>query len=291
MPSDTTRQAEHQGVDIVEPAEIASARQKARGLKSRVPRNLLRVASSTIYPLLGLALMVSAWWGLAVTRDLPSIILPTPPDVLDALIRSPIYLLEQAQITFLETIIGFSITTIGGLAIGIVIAHSVMVDKMFSPWLVAFNAVPKVALAPLLVVWFGFGMESRVAMVILMCFFPIVLATIAGLTKTPTEMIDLARSLDASRVQTFAKVRLPYALPQIFIGLKVAMPLAIIGAVIGEFRGNGGLGQVIIRAGGTGDTALAFAAIVVLSAMSVVMFYIMVWVERVMVPWVRSTTS
>jgi NitT/TauT family transport system permease protein len=235
--------------------------------------------------------MVSAWWSLAVARDLPSIILPTPPDVLDALARSPIYLLGQARITFLETIVGFGITTVGGLAIGVVIAHSVTADKMFSPWLVAFNAVPKVALAPLLVVWFGFGMESRVAMVILMCFFPIVLATIAGLTQTPAEMIELTRSLDASRFQTFVKVRLPYALPQIFVGLKVAMPLAIIGAVIGEFRGNGGLGQVIVRAGGTGDTALAFAAIVVLSAMSVVMFYLMVWAERAMVPWVRSTTS
>jgi len=244
-----------------------------------------------LLPIVGLGFMLAAWWGVVLALDLPRIILPPPPDVAVALVERFPYLLKEGWITLAETLLGYGMTAVGGVVIGVVIASSLTAGRMFSPWLVAFNTVPKVALAPLLVVWMGFGMGPRVAMVILMCFFPIVLSTTAGLTKIPIELVELGRSLHASRLQMFRRIRFPHAMPQIFVGLKVAMPLAVVGAVIGEFRGRGGLGQVIVNSGASGDAALAFAAIVVLSVMSVLLYYLLVWVERLALPWVRATTN
>ena len=138
---------------------------------------------------------------------------------------------------------------------------------MFIPLLVAVNAVPKITIGPLLVVALGWGQTPILTMVFLLCFFPIVLSTATGLTTTPADLAELARSLDASCWQTFRKVRFPAAVPQIFVGLKVAMPLAAIGAVIGEFQaGEGGLGYVITQYAGMGDTATAWAAIMLVGA-------------------------
>lgn len=260
------------------------------GLGTRLRRGLA-ASSGVVLPLLGLGLVLAAWYTATAFFGIRSVILPTPASVLDELVARPAYLAEHARVTLVQTLVGFGMTTAVGVAIGTVIAASRVVNRMTSPWLVALNAVPKVALAPLLVVWLGFEMESRVAMVILMCFFPIVLATTTGLTSTPNELSELARSLDAPRWRTFVTIRFPHALPQIFVGLKVAIPLAVVGSVIGEFRGNDGLGQVITRASAMADTKLAFAAIVVLSVMSVLLYYALVAVERLALPWVRNTTS
>jgi NitT/TauT family transport system permease protein len=245
-----------------------------------------------LLPLLGLAIGVGAWWGATLSGDNTSFFLPPPPEVLSELVRVRDYLLEEARVTLVQTLVGFGITLVGGLLIGVAIAGSRIVDRMTTPWLVAFNAVPKVALAPVLILWLHLNMKPRIAMVILLCFFPIVLATIAGLKATPVELVELARSLDSSRWRTFAKVRFPYALPQIFVGLKVAMPLALIGSIVGELAGGAfGLGYVIQVAGGAGNSALAFAAITVVSVMGIVLFYAVVVVERLMLPWVRATTA
>ena len=129
-------------------------------------------------------------------------------------------------------------------------------------------------MAPLLVVWLGFGSVPKISMVVLISFFPIVVAAMSGLTSTPVELTELARSLSASRSQTFVKLRIPWALPQIFVGLKVAVTLAVVGAVVGEFAGGDqGLGYVIVASGASADTSLAFAAMTLLSAMSVILFY------------------
>jgi NitT/TauT family transport system permease protein len=163
---------------------------------------------------------------------------------------------------------------------------------MFSPLLVAVNAVPKIALGPLLVVSLGWGQRPILTMVFLLSFFPIVLSTATGLTTTPADLAELARSLDASRWQAFRKVRLPAALPQIFVGLKVAMPLAAIGAVIGEFQaGEGGLGYQIVQYSGVADSATAWAAIILVGVMSIVLYFALLLVERLALPWVRETTS
>lgn len=267
---------------------LPAPRPTGLGLKLR---RGLTAASGVALPLLGLALVLGAWFAATTFLDIRSVVLPKPTAVWGELVDRPEYLAEHSWVTLKQTLTGFGLTVALGTLIGTVVAASRLVNKMFSPWLVALNAVPKVALAPLLVVWLGFGMESRVAMVTLMCFFPIVLATTTGLTSTPSELSELARSLDAPTWRTFIRVRFPHALPQIFVGLKVAMPLAVVGSVIGEFRGNDGLGQVITVAGGAGNTKLAFAAIAILCVMSVLLYYALVAVERLALPWVRDTTS
>jgi NitT/TauT family transport system permease protein len=254
-------------------------------------RRYAAAASTAVLPTMGLGLVVLAWWGATVVFDLRPIVLPPPVDVWEVLVSRTDLLLREARVTLFQVVVGFLLTTVGGLLVGTLIANSRVLDKTVSPWLVALNALPKVALAPLLVVWLGFGREQRIAMVILMCFFPIVLATFVGLTTTPVELVELARSLDASRWRTFVKVRFPYALPQIFVGLKVAMPLAVVGSVIGEFRGRGGLGQIVVQAPASGGTDLAFAAIVVLSVMSIALYYAVVGAEWLLLPWVRATTA
>jgi NitT/TauT family transport system permease protein len=243
-------------------------------------------------PILGLACGIALWWLTVLVFDIQPFLLPTPGAVAQAFAQEPVILLEGTWITFQETVVGFLIAVVAGLAIGLAMASSRVVEQMLSSILVAFNAIPKLALAPLFVVWFGFDLTPKIVMVVVLCFFPIVLAVATGLKSTPAELAELARSLDASHWQMFRKVRFPAALGQIFVGLKVAMPLAVIGAVVGEFLGGtGGLGYVINSFSGVGDVAVSFAAIVLLAVISLVLFYAIVGVERLMVPWTRDAGS
>ena len=250
-------------------------------------------ASGVGLPALGLVVVVTVWWLLtSVLKLIHPVVLPPPDAVLSAFTSASGSLLEQTALTTLETLVGFLLSAVVGVLIGLSLAVSPLVERMFSPLLVAVNAVPKIALAPLLVVSLGWGQKSILTMVFLLCFFPIVLSTATGLTSTPADLAELARSLDASRWQAFRKVRLPAALPQIFVGLKVAMPLAAIGAVIGEFyAGESGLGIQILQSSGVADTATVWAAIVLIALASILLYFALVFVERLALPWVRETTS
>ncbi|MFK3982440.1 ABC transporter permease [Micromonospora sp. NPDC050397] len=250
------------------------------------------LVSGALLPLLGALLAIALWWGTVAVFDVDPFFLPAPPDVVEAFLRLPDYLLRATWVTMLEAVIGFGIATLGGLAVALLLAASRVVERMTLPLLAATNAVPKVALAPLLLVWMGFGSEPKIVMVVLVCFFPIVLSTMAGLTSTPVELHELARSLSASRWGTFVKFRLPWALPQVFVGLKVAISLAIIGAVIGEVvNPDRGLGAVIVSSGTTADTPLAFAALALLAILGAGLFYLVVAVERLTVPWAGEVTA
>jgi NitT/TauT family transport system permease protein len=245
---------------------------------------------SLILALLGGAATIGAWWLVIVAFGIESFLVPTPRAVFDAFLRLPGYLLENAWVTLAETVQGFLLTAAAGILVGALLAASDLLARAMYPALVALNAVPKLAFAPLLLVWLGFGPGPKVVMAALMCFFPIVLATATGLSATPAELIELTRSLSASRWQTFTRVRWHAALPQIMVGLKTAMPLAVIGALVGElFGATAGLGFVIQNAGA--DTALAFAAIALLALMSIALFYALVLLESRLVPWVRHTTA
>jgi NitT/TauT family transport system permease protein len=243
-------------------------------------------------PLATATLLIAVWWGACVVFEIRTFFLPAPPDIVEAFLRLPDYLLEQSWITLSETVMGFGIATVGGLAIAVVLSASMFVQRATMPLFVALNSIPKLALAPLLLLWLGFGQNQRVVVVILTCIFPVVVSGMAGLTSTPSDLNEVARSLSASRWQQFVKIRFPWALPQVFVGLKVAITLAMVGAVVAEFQGNGkGLGFVIVASGTSADTPLAFAAIMLLAIMSIGLFYIVAAVERVLLPWATETTG
>jgi NitT/TauT family transport system permease protein len=248
--------------------------------------------SNIALPLLGGVGLIAFWWLATVVFHIDSFILPSPLDVLRAFLRLPGYLLNQALVTMEEALIGFGIAAAGGLLVAILLATSKLVSRAMFPMLVALNAIPKLAVAPLLLIWLGFGWSPKVIMVIMISFFPIVVAAMAGLTATPADLGELAASLSASRWATFVKVRIPWALPQIFVGLKVAISLAVIGAVVSEFSGaDKGLGFAVVASGQSSDTPLAFAAIVLLSLVSIGLFYLLVGLERLLLPWVRETSA
>ncbi|MBQ0904873.1 ABC transporter permease [Micromonospora sp. U21] len=249
-------------------------------------------AGAALLPVAGLLVALAAWWLIAKLELVHPAALPPPGDVLTAFVDKPARMLEHTWDTLLEIVIGFALSAAAGVLIGLSLASSRTVERMFTPLLVAVNAVPKITLGPLLVVALGWGQKPILTMVFLLCFFPIVLSTATGLTTTPADLAELVRSWNASRWQAFRKVRFPAALPQIFVGLKVAMPLAAIGAVIGEFQaGESGLGYVILQYAGVGDTATAWAAIMLVALVSILLYSALVLVERIALPWVRETTS
>jgi len=263
--------------DIAELEALAAARRRGR-----------TVAADWLLPLLTLVALVGAWWLAKIVFGWEKFIVPSPADVGDALWQNRSLLPRQFWTTLVETLQGFFLAIAVGVPLAVGIAYSRLLERTIYPVLLAVNAVPKVAIAPILVIWFGFGQWPKVVMVFLISFFPIVLSTATGLAATPPELVELARSLSASRSQAFVKVRFPAALPHVFVGLKVAISLAVIGAVIGEFVGaSRGLGYIIIASGGNANTSLAFAAIVLLAAMSIGLFYAIVAVERMLIPWAR----
>jgi NitT/TauT family transport system permease protein len=240
---------------------------------------------------LGLALVVGAWWLAARILVVDAYLLPAPPDVFYAFISTPRSLLRHGWVTLVETGAGFGIAAVAGVAAGTVLATSRLVEQLLYPTLVVLHGLPKVALAPLLIVWMGFGQGPRIVMVALVCFFPIVTATASGLMATPTELLELARALAASRWHSFTKVRFPAALPQMATGFRTALPLATVGAVIGEMSGGStGLGAVIARASGSGDMALAFAAIGLLCLISLASIYAARGVEHLLRRWTRPAS-
>jgi len=241
-------------------------------------------------PVVGTVGIVVLWWLMIVAFDIESYLLPTPAAVAEIFVAEPGYLWDNTLVTLKETVLGFVLAVSAGIVMGVGLASSRLVEQAMYPVLVGLNAIPKLSLSTLLIVWMGFGQAPKVVMVVLMCFFPVVLATVTGLTSTPADLAELARSLSATRWQTFVKVRFKSALPQIFIGLKTAMPLAVIGAFIGEmFGASAGLGYVIQNAGP--ETERAFAAIALLSLLTIVLFYVVVVVERFTVPWVKETSG
>ncbi len=258
---------------------------------SHSPRTRLS-PGAVLWPLAGLIGTVAAWWLAVRIFGIQSVILPSPVDVVDGFRRYPGLLMDATWATTKVAVFGFALSVVVGVAIGVAIAAWKPFERAFSPLLVAVNAVPKVALAPLMLIWFGYGSTPVLAMAFLVCFFPIVLSTSAGLISTPADLAELARSLSASRLQTFRTIRVPAALPQIFIGLKLAMPLAVIGVSVGEMQyGDSGLGSIIVQTSGQGDTPVAFAALILMALVSIVLYYLLVALEWVSLPWVRATTA
>ena len=260
------------------------AQRPPRTRRRPTPRGVL----GWLLPLATLGLLVVAWEAATRVFDWPIWLVPGPDDVWNALSENRELLPHHFRVTLVETLLGFGLAILVGVPLAVAIAYSRLLERTIYPVLLGLNAVPKVAIAPILVLWMGFGYGPKVVVTFLLCVFPIVISTATGLKSTPPELVELVRSLSASPLQAFAKVRFPSALPHVFVGLKVAISLAVIGAVIGEFVGaDAGLGHVIIASGSNVDTSLAFGAMVLLGILSVALFYVLVAVERLVVPWAR----
>jgi NitT/TauT family transport system permease protein len=269
--------------------------QLAAARPDRAPQRLRRardVLLRVLQPIIGVAATVGIWQWATGFFEIRPLFLPQPTAIADALLATPTHFLEAAQLTLWETLAGFAIGAVTGLLGAALLVASPTIERATLPMVVGLNAIPKVALAPLLTVWLGLGYAPHIALAALICFFPIMIATMAGLTSTPAEYGDLARSLSASRWQTFIKIRVPWALPQVFVGLKLGMTLAVIGTVVGQLaRPSGGLGRVILIAGQNSNTTRAFAAITLLMVVSIALFYAVVAAERLLLPWARATAA
>jgi NitT/TauT family transport system permease protein len=249
-------------------------------------RRAAGAAASVLLPTLTIAALVGLWWLATIVFDWKPFLVPSPKDVWNELVAQRHLLPGHVEATLVESLEGFGLAILLGIPVAVAIAYSRLLESTIYPALIALNAIPKIAIAPLLVIWMGFGSGPKVTMVVLICFFPIVISTATGLKSTPAEIVELSRSLSTSTLQDFARFRFPFSLPYVFVGLKVAIALAVIGAVVGEFVGaTKGLGYVIIASGQNANTTLAFVAIVLLSLMSIVLFYAIVLVQRLVVPW------
>ena len=192
----------------------------------------------------------------------------------------------QAWPTTYATICGFLLSAVFGILIAMLIAGSKTVESYIYPLLVFSQSVPKVAIAPLFVVWFGFGIIPKVISAFLLGFFPVVVSAVQGFKSVDPDMVDLARAMQGSRFHVFRAVNLPHAMPAIFSCLKVSVTLAVVGAVVGEFVGsNSGIGYVLQRSIGTFDLQTMFAALVILALLGVVLFWIVDRIERFVIPW------
>jgi NitT/TauT family transport system permease protein len=245
-------------------------------------RSLTRI----LYPVAGLLLIVVAWALACWLGRLPIVVLPPPDKVLIAFVGNMGLLLEESWVTLKETLYGFGLALVLGLPMAVAVATSRTLNLMFYPLLVALQSVPKVALAPIILVWLGPDLQSKLAIAWLVAFFPIIVDTAAGLRATPKELLELAHSLTATRSQILFKVQFPAALPFVMTGAKVAITLAVIGAVIGEFVGSSeGLGFLLLTATSQLDTPLAFAALFALSILGVLVYLMVEGVELLIAPW------
>ena len=271
-----------------DPPSVSSA--TATQVDAAPGRSFGAIAVRVLLPALTFVVLIGAWWLATIVFDWPPYIVPTPLEVWQEMIDQRSILATNFTTTLWEALLGFALAIAIAIPCAVAIAYSRTLELTVYPTLVALNAIPKIAIAPLLVIWMGFGAGPKIVMVILICFFPIVISTATGIKATPAEITELSRSLSTSTLQDFVRFRFPWSLPYVFVGLKVAIALAVIGAVVGEFVGaTKGLGYVIVASGQNANTTLAFAAIVLLSLMSIVLYYAVALLERVLVPWSEET--
>ncbi|MCP1337144.1 ABC transporter permease [Futiania mangrovi] len=248
-----------------------------------------RLSRNLFLPLLSGLLGLGFWEVAVILFDFPVYLLPAPTVVVEAMIEKWSFLQSNLIYTVIASITGFTIALVGGVFLGAAITASAVVDRMAYPWLVISHAIPKVVVAPLLLVWVGFGIKSGIIFVVVFTFFPIVVNTVTGLKSSDPDLLQLVRSMGATPRQALWKIRIPNALPHIFAGIKISATLAPVGAVIGEFvASNEGLGYVLIQAVGNLETPLAFAAVFIISAFGILIWYLAEMIERLSIPWHAS---
>jgi len=247
------------------------------------PRQLMSRYGPPLLLMLGLLIV---WEIVGHVYKIESWLLPTPRDIIASGVRWAALLPQHAWATTYVTLAGYFAAIVVGVAMALVVTYSPFAMRAVYPGLLAMQSLPKIAIAPILLMWVGFGASSKIIIVFMMCFFPIVVSMVSGLNAPPQALIDLARSVATPKWRIYTKIRLPYSIPYLFIGLKVAITLAVTGAVVGEFvAAREGLGYLILNGVQQFDTPLAFCAICILALLTVVLYGAVVGSERILVRW------
>jgi NitT/TauT family transport system permease protein len=250
---------------------------------------VLNAVSIVGLPLLTMGGLVVAWQILVPVFEVPRYILPVPTDFIARVFTSRALLWDHTLVTGTEVLLGFIAAIVISIPLALIIASSQFLERAFYPLIVFFQLIPKIAIAPLFIVWFGFGIFPKVLITFFLCFFPILVASMVGFKSIDLRLLYITRSMGASRWQTFRFIRFPAALPFIFTGLRVSVVFATTGAIVGEFVGaQAGLGYLLLRGTSLLDMTLIFAVLVVLSVMGLTLSYVVTATEKWVMPWRSS---
>jgi NitT/TauT family transport system permease protein len=251
-------------------------------------RTVRRLLGETLIPAATLLAALVAWEVATRAFRIPRFIMPAPSAILGEGWEWRYRFIGHTWVTLYETLGGFALSMVVGVPLAVLIVYSPALRAAIYPLVILAQSVPKIAIAPVLLLVLGYGEMPKMVVAFLVAFFPVVVDTATGLAATPPELLDLSRSYRASAFKTFLKVRLPMALPFIFAGAKVAITLSVIGAVVGEFVGSDrGLGYVILSSTSYWKTEVAFSAMILLSLMAIVLFAAVSLVERFVCPWLN----
>ena len=241
---------------------------------------------SWLWPVIFFAGLIVLWQVASDLFAIPPFILPSPAMIGDKIVTLFDRLLFHAAQTLMEVVVGFALASVGGIVLAVITVHSRFLSQTIYPLLVISQVVPTIAIAPLLVIWFGPGDFSRLIVVFLIAFFPMVVNTTTGLLYVDEELVELVRGLNGSRWKIFTKIRMPNALPHVFAGMRISIALSVIGAVVAEFvAADAGLGYLIFSAATNLETDLVFAAVVLLAAMGIILFQLVRVAQALVVPW------
>jgi NitT/TauT family transport system permease protein len=241
---------------------------------------------TVLFRILVLVALGLSWEAVVRLFNIAPYLLPTPSAVIAEIILHPGLYWANFLATLAGTVAGFAIAAVLGLMIGVILVYSQRLRAILYPAIIVAQTTPKIAIAPLLVVWLGYGFLPKLVMVVAVAFFPVVMSTVVGLSAVERDLLDLVRMLKGSALQQFTKVAFPQAMPSILAGLKVAVTLAVIGQIVAEFvAGNVGLGNMIVLANSQLNVAMSFAAILLLCGMGLGLFDLIGLAERLIVPW------
>ena len=258
----------------------------AESPSSRPQRRLAAAVAAKLIPLAGIVAFLAVWQAVVTFFKVPAYLLPAPTEIFRVFVDELPKLAYHGWVTAYEMLLGYALAVVVAIPLAIAITSSSRFDRFVMPQMLFLQVVPKVAIAPLFLVWFGVGTTPKVLVAFLISFFPIVIDAAVGLRSMSAEMNDLARSMGASRMQVFTEFRLPTSLPYLFSGLKVAATLAVAGAVVGEFVGaDKGLGYLLLVTNSNLETALMFATLVALTLIGLAFFYTVELLEKLLIPW------
>jgi NitT/TauT family transport system permease protein len=239
-----------------------------------------------IAPLIVFAALFALWEGAVHLTGVKEYLLPPPSKVWTEFLKRYDTVMASAWVTTQEIIAGYLLAIVVSIPLALTVAYSRFVETAIYPVVVFLQIIPKIAIAPLFIIWFGFGFTPKLLIVFLLSFFPIVVASIAGFKSVDPEITDFARTTGADEWKMFIKIRLPQALPDIFTGLKVGAALSATAAVVAEFvASDRGLGYLLLQYNGNLETPMVFAVIVLLSLIGLAVYYVVEIVERIAIPW------